>query len=160
MSSLGRPENSNLIQGIARVIEVGGGLVRFEPEQQGGCGVCASAAVCNDKGIGTLSSRLATRRFELPNYLALTVGDRVVLGVPAQSLLMASALAYLLPLFSSLACAVLAQWRYGQDGATLLAALVGLLPGFLVIKYLDGRRGDPVTEFRILRRAQPGEHCN
>lgn len=159
MSQLAQPENRSLIEGIARVVAIEGRYARFEPEQSGGCGACASAAVCNEKGIGTLANRLETRRFEMPNELALRVGDRVVLGLPAQSLLTASAAAYLIPLACSLSCAALAQWRFGGDGASLLGALGGLLAGFLILKLTGSRQAGEKVSYRILRLAQADEKC-
>lgn len=159
MSPVSNPAESALIEGFARVVAIEGGIARLEPEQQGGCGGCASASICNDKGIGTLASRLEARRFALPNHLSLAVGDRVVLGVEAQSLVLASAVAYLIPLAVSLACAILSQWHFGSDGLTLLAALAGLLPGFLIMKRVAASHTDADHGYRIVRRAEPAEHC-
>lgn len=160
MSSVSNPSESALIEGVARVVAIDGGVARLEPEQQGGCGGCASASICNDKGIGTLASRLEARRFALPNHLSLAVGDRVVLGVEAQSLVLASAVAYLIPLVVSLLFAVFGEWRFGSDGLTLLCALAGLVPGFLIMKWVAAaREGDARSGYRIVRRADTIEQC-
>jgi sigma-E factor negative regulatory protein RseC len=152
------PARHKLVEGVARVVAIENGFARFEPEQHGGCSACASTALCNDKGIGTLASRLEARRFELPDAHSLKVGDRVVLGVEAQSLLAASAVAYLIPLMSSLLVAALAEWRFSRDGATALAALAGLALGFLIVKWViaTGAQSGP-GGCHIVRRAEPIE---
>lgn len=153
--------DNSLLEGFARVVAIEGKLMRLEPEQGTSCGGCSSAAMCGDKGIGTLASRLETRRFALPNELALKVGDRVVLGVRRQSLVAASALAYALPLALSLIFAALAQWRMGSDGITLAAAMTGLIGGFAVVKLATNLvTPNEQTEFRVLRKAGPNEQCN
>lgn len=149
-----------LVEGVARVISIEGDRVCLEPEQSGGCGACAASAACDAKGIGTLASRLEARRFSLPNELALTVGDRVVLGVRPHSLVRASAIAYLIPLFTSLGAATLAQWHTGSDAICMVAAIAGLALGFLPLGRVgawlerDGDRG-----FRILRLAAADKTC-
>lgn len=148
------------VEGIARIVRVDGGLALLEPEQTGGCGGCASASVCNEKGIGTLASRLEARRFSMPNHLALATGDRVVLAIRPHSLVTASAVAYLLPLFSALFCAALAQWRYGNDLSSLAGMLFGLLGGFVLTR-LAARcmAKNEKNEFQIIRLANASEHC-
>ncbi|KAF7598685.1 MAG: Fis family transcriptional regulator [Candidatus Dactylopiibacterium carminicum] len=141
------------------MVSIDGHLALLEPEQTGGCGGCASAAMCDSKGIGTLASRLEMRRFALPNELSLRVGDRVVLGITPFSLLGASAITYLIPLLLSLLAAGLAQWRWGSDLVTMGAAFGGLLPGFLVTRqaerYLAPRKRDDI---QILRLAGTNDH--
>jgi sigma-E factor negative regulatory protein RseC len=154
-------QDHSMLEGLARVVAVEGNQVRLEPEQSSSCGHCASAAICGDKGIGTLASRLETRRFALPNELSLAIGDRVVLGIQPQSFIAASALAYVLPLMLSLICAGLAQWQAGRDGITLFAALTGLLGGFAVVRLVVGKTSpSDEAEFRVLRRAAPEDQCN
>lgn len=149
-----------LVEGVARVVAIDGDRVCLEPEQTGGCSGCAASAACDAKGIGTLASRLEARRFSLPNDLALTVGDRVVLGVRPQSLLRASAIAYLIPLFASLGAAALAQWRTGSDAICMLAAMSGLAIGFLPVGSVGAWFGrDTDAGFRILRLAGADEAC-
>lgn len=160
ISSLPDAQAHSLLEGLARVVAIEGKQVRLEPEQGTSCGHCASAALCGDKGIGTLASRLETRRFDLPNELSLVVGDRVVLGIQRQSFIAASALAYVLPLALSLSCAVIAQWRLGSDGLTLLSALAGMVCGFALVRVAT-QSFSPAgeTEFRVLRKAAPDDQC-
>jgi len=160
ISSMPNVSDQSLLEGFARVVAIEGNLARLEPEQGTTCGGCASAAMCGDKGIGTLANRLELRRFALPNDFSLAVGDRVVLGVQRQSFIAASALAYVLPLAISLLCAVLAQWQAGSDGLTLLAALAGLVGGFVVVRLaMQWFSPSNEAEFRVLRKAGPDDQC-
>lgn len=163
MTTLPVPNASDesLIEGIARVIRIENGSVRLEPEQGTTCGTCASAGVCGAKGIGTIASRLEYRRFALPNDLPLEAGDRVVLGIRRHSFITASALAYVLPLLLSLGGAACAQWQAGNDAITLGCAIAGLAAGFGIVRLVARRFiSNQETEFRILRKAGPDEHCN
>lgn len=161
ISPIPSAHDHSLLEGFARVVAIEGDLARLEPEQGSTCGGCASAATCGTKGIGTLANRLEARRFVLPNDLSLVVGDRVVLGIRRHSLVVASALAYVLPLALSLICAALAQWQAGSDGITFAAAMAGLVGGFVAVK-LAAKWVTPAeqTEFQVLRKAGPNDQCN
>lgn len=140
----------------ARVVAVEEGQVWLEPMQTGSCGSCASAALCGSKGIGSLTDRLEARRFAVPGQFDLVCGDVVDVAFSRGNLLQAAALAYLLPLVISLLCAIVVDSRFGRDAWTLLAALLGLVLGFLVMRYFAqglAQRGD--LQAQILRRHEP-----
>jgi sigma-E factor negative regulatory protein RseC len=139
----------SVIEGVAHVVSVEGGLAYLEPEQTSGCGGCASSAVCGEKGIGTLASRLEMRRFTVANTLSLAVGERVVLGVKPHSLIAASALAYFVPLVVSLLSAALVQWKYGNDLLCLATMIAGLFAGF-ALTWLFAARFERKNENELL----------
>lgn len=155
------------VESIARVIRVEGAVAWLEPEQTASCGHCAASASCSGgsqaPGIGTIASRLETRRFRLanpPGPLALRDGERVVLGVDNRALIKAALLAYALPLGSALVAGGAIQGVFADDLASLLGMAAGL--GFgLLAAHLGARRlarrGDLSPHF--LRRALPGETC-
>lgn len=150
----------HIVEGFARIVRVEDGMALLEPEQTGGCAGCASAAACNEKGIGTLANRLEARRFAIPNDTALRAGDRVVLGIRPHSLVAASATVYLIPLLTALGCAALMQWWLGSDVGSLLGMVLGLLLGLGLMRVASGRmtRGGK-NEFQIIRLARASEHC-
>jgi sigma-E factor negative regulatory protein RseC len=154
------PARPALVEGVARVVAVEGGVTWLEPEQTTSCGGCASSGLCGAKGIGTVASRLELRRFPLTNAPALTVGERVVVGVSERALLKASGTAYALPLVSMLGAGGVAQWLAGSDAitmASMVAALgVGLIGARLGAQAL-GARGQLAPRF--LRRADADETC-
>ena len=103
--------------------------------------------------MGTLTNRLAFRRFAIQDQSELKVGDRVVVAFGEQALVGAAALAYVLPLLLSLTAAVIVQELASKDSLSLLAAVFGLVVGFGVMKLVAVRlaaRG--VLKPRIVRR--------
>ena len=150
---------ADLLEGVARVVAIDGTVAWLEPEQGPSCAGCASSG-CGAKGLGTVASRLAARRFPLTGHPDLRVGDRVVVGVRGDALLKAAFTAYALPLAAMLGSGVLAQSLAGNDGITLAASVVGLFLGVGVARLWAGRlaaRG--VTAPRFLRRADFGQSC-
>jgi len=148
-------------EGLAHVVAVEGNVVWLEPEQTGSCGGCAASGSCGAKGIGTMASRLEYRRFKIDNEANLFVGERVVIGIPDNALIKAAITAYAIPLATLLLAGALAQWRFGNDLATMAAMVTGLLVGLGFSRVGAGRlltQGDLAPRF--LRRARPGEVCN
>jgi sigma-E factor negative regulatory protein RseC len=154
------PARLHVVEGIARVVAIDAGVAWLEPEQTGSCGGCASAASCGDKGIGTIASRIAARRFPLHNPAGLVVGERVVVGVGESALLKASLTAYALPLALALVAGGVAQSIADSDGITMAAMAAGMAIGLAAAR-LGARRLSAQGELapRFLRRAVPGETC-
>lgn len=160
--SMAGPEDAEMIEGTARIVSVADGFACLEPEQTTACGGCHSAAAC---GVQPGSKRLVARRFTLPNDHDFKVGERVVVGVPDRTLVRASLLAFGLPLVTTLGAGLVAQKVLGAgDGASALAALAGLVVGFLAVqvraRMLDAR-GALTPHF--IRRAHgpgPGGTCH
>ena len=108
-----------------------------------------------------MASRLEYRRFKIENEEHLAVGERVVIGIPENALIKASITAYAIPLATLLLAGALAQWKFGNDLATMAAMVTGLLIGLGLSRVSAGRllmQGDLAPRF--LRRARPGETCN
>lgn len=150
-----------MTEGIAQVVELEGNMAWLVPESGSSCGGCSSAAACGSKGIGTVSSRLEERRFQLVNDVGFRVGERVVVGVSENAVLKASITAYVIPLTTLLAAGVLAQWAVGSNMVTMLTMLAGLVLGLWLSRVRAGHlmaRGELAPRF--LRRASMGETCN
>jgi sigma-E factor negative regulatory protein RseC len=160
-----QPDTLHSVEGIARVVRIDGDRVWLEPEQTTSCGHCASSASCGTReapGMGTVSTRLQARRFQLdnPEGLNFNEGDRLVVAVSERSLIKAALTAYGLPLLFALVTASLVQAAYGRDETTLLGMLGGLALGLLVARINAGRlaaRGELAPHF--VRRARPDETC-
>ena len=151
--------DDSLVEGIARVVSVDGAVAWLEPEQGPSCAGCASQG-CGARGLGTVASRLAARRFPLTGHPDLRVGDRVVVGVRGDALLKAALTAYALPLAAMLGAGVFAQSLVGHDSVTLAASVAGLLLGLGIARFWAGgltARG--ITAPRFLRRAGFGQSC-
>lgn len=146
----------DLIEGTARVVAVEGGLAWLEPEQTTACGGCKASKVC---GVEPGSRRLVARRFSLRNDEGLAVGDRVVVGVTAGTLMGAAATAYGIPLVTLLTAGLVTQKVYGGgDLASAAAAIAGLVIGLALVRLraqYTAARGDHTPHF-IRRVFGPG----
>jgi len=161
MDSLTDFSAPTLIEGFAQVVAVEGQTAWLVPEQTSSCGGCASASACGSKGIGTLSSRLEARRFQLDNDANLRVGERVVVGIRENALVRASITAYFIPLATLLLSGALAQWIAGNDFITMAAMISGLVFGLWLARVRAEQmmlKGELAPRF--LRRASMNEACN
>jgi sigma-E factor negative regulatory protein RseC len=155
------PDGRGTIEGFARVVAADGRVAVLEPEQGTSCGHCASAAACGAKAG---PNWLQARRFKIVNDDGLTVGERVVVGIPEGTVLKGAMVAYGLPLVTMMAGGITAQQMGGGDGAAAAATLVGLVLGLLIARLLAGRlsaRG--ILAPRFIRRARgetPGMDCH
>lgn len=141
----------DLIEGVARVVAIEGGTAWLEPEQTTACGHCAGKAVC---GVAPGSARLVARRFALANDHDFQVGERVIVGVPEESVRRAALTAYGIPLLLMLASGVTVQKLGGGDLESALATLAGLAVGIVVVRLrsrLLSQRGQLTPHY--LRRA-------
>jgi sigma-E factor negative regulatory protein RseC len=153
-------DGAELVEGLARVMELQGDIAWLEPEQTPACGGCAAASGCGAKGIGTIAGRIAARRLPLNEHPGLQVGERIVVGVRGDALLKASLTAYALPLVTLFLGAGLAQWAFGAEGATLAGSLGGLGLGLLLARLGAARLlACGASAPRYLRRAGWGELC-
>ncbi|WP_310448637.1 SoxR reducing system RseC family protein [Sulfuritalea sp.] len=148
------------VEGIARVVGVDGATAWLEPEQTSSCGSCASASSCGAGagagGIGTVTDRIAARRFSLDNADDLHVGERVVVGVAERALIRAALTAYGLPLVTALTAGGIAESAWASDLATMAAMAAGLVVGLLAAGTVARRlaaRGDLAPRF--LRISSP-----
>lgn len=145
------PDNRDLIEGTARVVALDGGVAWLEPEQTTACAGCHSAAVC---GVKPGSARLMARRFSMPNRHDFRVGERIVVGIPEDTLRRASLTVYGIPLLLMLAAGITVQKLGGGDLEAAAATLAGLAAGLLVVRQRSrqlSRRGELAP--RYLRRA-------
>lgn len=115
-----------MVEGVARVVAVDGAKVWLEAESMSACAGCAAKAGC---GTSAQPSRRTPRRFAATNDLDARIGERMVVGIPENALLRASATAYLVPLLAMIVAAVAASGLGGGDGAAALAAVAGLAAG-------------------------------
>ncbi|MBK5914282.1 SoxR reducing system RseC family protein [Rhodocyclus purpureus] len=152
-----------MVEDFARVVAADADFAWLEPEQGPSCGACSASAACGAKGIGTLASKLEARRFALPQPAdepRFRVGERIVVGVGAPTLVSGAAIAYMLPLLTLFGAGFVAQALDGRDGVTLLASIGGLCAGLALAALLARRmsaRGGLALHY--LRRAGAATAC-
>lgn len=127
--------------------------VRVETVRHSTCSSCQSKSGCGQKLLAEIGQG---KRFEIvsdnPHQLLLRPGDIVELGVDESSFLQASAMIYLLPLLGLILSAAIADAAGGVESVVVVAGLLGLMLGFVVVRWWS-RRGRQQCRYRpqILR---------
>jgi sigma-E factor negative regulatory protein RseC len=132
-----------MLETRAIVVHRQGNEVLVEAKGGGGCGNCDSEGGC---GSGKLSQLFCSkpRRFTVRNEADANVGDEVQITLPDGILLRSSALMYLLPLTllltGAMSGAQLASDAATRDGYAAIGAVLGLICGFTLAKWLSKRQ--------------------
>lgn len=127
----------------AIVISLEGNEALVESRQGGGCGRCDSENGC---GSGKLSQLFSTqpRRFRVRNEGSAVVGSEVLVTLTEGVLLRSALLMYVLPLVLLFAGAAMAGlWAKdaaSADGYAGAGAVLGLVLGFVLAKWLSLRQ--------------------
>lgn len=135
---------------LAEVVEHGPGELRLRIAPASACARCAAGRGC---GVGVLSHLFGRRTLDLPMPAGARFqpGDRVRVGVRADSLMRAAVMLYGFPLLVFVAGAALGQQlAAGALAGDLAALMIGLAGGGAVYAFLAARRPgvylDPVVE--------------
>lgn len=131
-----------MIEAQAHVVEIQtDGTAYVESKRKSACGSCKEA----EGGCGTasLSKVLGGKSssFKVLNSIEARVGDTVIVGIAEGALLTSSCVIYLLPLFWLIFGALGARWFFGVasgESYVILGAIVGLLFGFLITRFISG----------------------
>jgi sigma-E factor negative regulatory protein RseC len=133
-----------MIEEPATVVSVELGHAMVETLQRPACGSCASTASCGTSVLSGLFKR-RYNRLRVSNPIDARPGDQVIIGLPENTLLKVSFLAYLLPLVCMLLMAIVMQavathlvWRLGEL-PQVLGGLLGLIAGFFLLKRHAGQ---------------------
>ncbi|MDO9188703.1 MAG: SoxR reducing system RseC family protein [Sulfurimicrobium sp.] len=141
------------------VVKLGADGAFVETARASSCGTCSSQKNC---GTSSLSQLLGSspKPFRVLNPIGAGVGERVVVGLEESALLKSSLLSYALPLTLLMAGASLGSLLASADAAkdlySVIGAGVGLVLGFVALKWLSARAGGQ-RQFQpvILRRVFP-----
>jgi len=150
-----------MLEESARVIACEAGFAIVETQVQAACSGCQAQAGCTTSALAGLFKR-RHNRLKVLNPIQAAPGQGVIIGLPEQSLVSISLVAYLLPLWSMLLGAIGLQeagaywlWR-GGELASIIGGLSGLAIGLLLLRRFSCRHAyDPSYQAVILRRA-PG----
>ena len=120
--------------GIVTAIDNDG--VWVETHRQSVCGQCSANKGCGHQLLNKIqSSRLATMTsIKAQSQLSLRVGDSVVIGIPENTLIKGSLLAYLLPLVFMLLICWLLTWQGYQESTIILFGFFSLFLSFYLLR--------------------------
>lgn len=124
---------TRLVEARATVVAVEAGAVTVAPQRVSGCASCGATGHCGTEALGKIIGRQDSR-LRLRSDLDLAVGEPVVLTVPEGGLLLAAALAYLLPLAGLFSATLFVAIAGGSEAETMLAAVLGLVAGLLAAR--------------------------
>jgi len=139
------PEQTMLEQTV-EVIKTASDGIWVQAVEPSGCGTCAGQG-CSSRRIAELFQR-KPRLFLVDCDLALSPGDRAVVGIANGSVLKSALRAYGQPLALMLAGALLSQAFEVGDGSALIGVLLGGAAGWLLARNSQAAR--PV----VLRREE------
>lgn len=128
-----------MLEETASVVSLEGDNATVVLVRSDACGGCAAKHMCHPSSGDTM-------QMEVKNLADAHPGDKVIISLPPEELLKASATAYLMPAVAAVAGGAVGWSRYGTDGA----AIVGTLIGFgLATVYLfwHGRKDRDSTPF-------------
>ena len=139
-----------MIEEQGRVAAVDGNSVWVETVRNTACTSCGASQGCGQYLSEKYRTHHALACIRVSSSWPLSEGDRVVLGIPENSLLRASALMYLLPLAAMMAGLWLASSFGAGDGVLMMAIAAGLLLGLVPARKL-GQENDGICRVKVVR---------
>ncbi len=113
----------------------------LEIERRTACGLCGQKRGCGNATWGKLLGH-KSQAFNADNPINASVGDSVVVGINEQAVLSSVFFLYMVPLLGLLIGAVMADVFFDNEFYVILAAVSGLVLGFLWVKgHLIGHDG-------------------
>lgn len=145
-----------MIMEKGRVVAVEPDSLWVETIQRSTCSSCCAEAGCGQSLMAKLSGHSSYLRVLLEGRDAsrYQLGDEVQIGVPEDVVATGSLLVYLTPLLTMLLASGLAHRLFASEGATILAALIGLCAGGLLVRW----RADRTRNDRRLQPVLVDEH--
>ena len=131
-----------MLETRAVIVQIEGQYAFVQASQASGC------EQCNGKGCGAgkLSQLFCSkpRQFQVDNSINAGVGDEVIVSVAEGSVLRGISVVYLLPLLLLVTGAMLGNaWAEQpglRDGYAAAGAMVGLVAGFVIAKWISVRQ--------------------
>lgn len=126
-----------MLEETGTVIDTQGNTLWVQTISRSSCSKCSTSA-CSTSVIGKLFN-LKRNVLQMENTLQAIKGQRVVIGIPDSTLVKASVWAYLVPIVFMVAATMVALSIGAGDALQAMAAAVGLLLGFMVVKRVMSR---------------------
>jgi len=141
-----------MIEEHALIIALQGDQVVLQIQRQNSCQSCEVSGVC---GTGSLGRLLGVRQQNilLQNDHKLSVGEKVIIGLPEKHLIYAGFLMYLLPLISLIFFAIISDYLFGAtQWANVVASLAGLGLGLVFSSKLSNKTLAKQLQPHFIRR--------
>ena len=134
-----------MLEETASVIAINGNRARVTLTRSEACGACSAKHICHPASSKTME-------MEVFNTAGAHPGDTVIISLPPEELLKASASVYLMPAVAAVAGAAIGWSRYGTDTGAIIGCVTGLALAFTLLFFLD-RRGRAPAPFisRVLK---------
>ena len=117
------------MQDLGRITEKSGSMARVAIQPHGGCSNCAIKGSCSpDENTHYLWAR---------NDKNGGVGDEVVVELKPQVKIFGTALIFIFPLLGMFAGYFIGDWAGGNQDASIVGALSGLVVSFIIVKVID-----------------------
>ena len=136
----------NEMEGVVIRIENNNAIVETGPRAVG-CGRCFEPGGCGG-GLQNGQESRKSRQYHVGNFINASVGDHVLICVPAGSILKSALLSYGLPLSMLIFGTAMATWLYGSDSAALIGGLSGLAAGLALLRFVALGR-EPLLSLRF-----------
>ena len=147
-------DTDSMLEEIAYVVAVQESLLIAETQSRGACSHCRTAS-CTTSVVAKLFG-VRRNRLVMENSLGARPGDQVRIGIPDRTLVLASLMAYLLPLLCMLGTTALGKLAGVSEFFLSLLALVGLAMGFFIVHRVSRGGLSHRYEPRLLRIVAPG----
>lgn len=118
------------VRAVVKALEGDIALVEIK---QGGCGRCHEEGGCGGHHL-TQALCSAPKIFRVYDSYGVAIGDEVILGLPARSVVFGANLAYVFPVFALLAGALLGSFFHGDRGA-ILGGFFGILLSWAFMRW-------------------------
>lgn len=143
---------ATMLEETGTVVALDGAYVLVDVQRRSACGHCNLGDNC---GTSTLAGLFSQRRnrVRLKNHLHMKEGDRAVIGIHEGVLLSTAALAYMLPLLLMITLGASISLTGLGDGASFIAAVLGLFAGMHITNRIMGDRDYQAREIVLLRNA-------
>ena len=128
-----------MLEETASVIATEGNRARVTLTRSEACGACSAQHICHPTSSKTME-------MEVLNTAGAQAGDKVIISLPPEELLKASASAYLMPAVAAVAGAAIGWSRSGTDIGAIIGCAAGLALAFTWLFVLD-RKGNAPAPF-------------
>jgi sigma-E factor negative regulatory protein RseC len=122
-----------MIEETGKVLSIEEGFADVETIRTSSCTSCRARHGCGHHAIAQVSS--ANRmRMRAIDPLTVEVGQKVVVGIPEDTLLQASVWMYMVPLLGLVGGAVLPSLWGGESGIAVIMSIIGFAGGLLLAR--------------------------